>query len=153
MPKVLKNVLIESLSEALETTAFMMPLPPEEKLPDPAQGVLVRIDFSGPVSGTVELWAGNEFAQMMTANMMGIEPDDEESQSKSLDAVKELVNIIGGVLMTKIAESPADMFNLTVPRAEEQLDTESWKTYVAQDDVTVLDVDGFPVATRLLITD
>ena len=28
MPKVLKNVMIESLNEALETTAFMMPPTP-----------------------------------------------------------------------------------------------------------------------------
>ena len=89
---------------------------------------------------------------MMTANMMGIEPDDEETQRKSADAVKELVNIIGGVLLTKLVDSPADMFNLTVPRSEEHLNSVSWEQYVAQDDVTVLDVDGFPVATRLLIT-
>ncbi len=152
MLEVTNDMLIESLSEALETTAFMMPLPPEEELPAPSQGVLVRIKFNGPVSGTVELWAGSEFAQMMAANMMGLEPDDEETQSKSTDAVKELVNIIGGVLLTKLADSPADMFNLTVPQAEEDLNSESWEQYVAQDDVTVLDVDGFPVAVRLLIT-
>ena len=153
MPKVMHDVLIESLTEALETTAFMMALPPEEDLPSPAQGSLVCIDFFGPTCDTVELWAPIDFAQMMTANVMGLEPDDEESQSKSMDAVKELVNIIGGVLLAKLTRSPADMFNLTVPRAEEQFDSGAWEEYVAQDDVIVMDVDGFPVATRLLITD
>ena len=75
-----------------------------------------------------------------------------DPQSKGIDAVKEMVNIIGGVLLTKLTDSPADMFTLTVPRAQEHLNSESWEEYVAQDDVTVLDVDGFPVATRLLIT-
>ena len=151
MPKVMNNVLIESLTEALETIAFMMALPPEDELPTPTKGVLVRIDFAGPESGTVELWADNEFAQMMTANMMGLEPDDEEAQNKSLDAVKELANITAGILLTKLTDSPADMFNLTVPQAQEQLDSLAWETFVNQNDVTVLDVDGFPVATRLLM--
>ena len=88
MLKITNDVLIEALNEALETTAFMMALPPEEELPTPSRGVLVCIDFNGPVSGTVELWAPSEFAQMMTANVMGLEPDDEEAQSKSMDAVK-----------------------------------------------------------------
>ncbi|MCD6392549.1 MAG: chemotaxis protein CheX [Planctomycetes bacterium] len=152
MPKITNDLLIEALTEALETTAFMMALPPEEEMPSPTQGVLVRIDFNGPVSGTVELWTGSEFSQMIAANIMGIEPDDEEAQTKSIDAVKELVNIIGGVLLTKLTDSPSDMFNLTVPRAQEHLNSEAWEEYIAQDDVTVLDVEGFPVATRLLIT-
>lgn len=152
MPEVMKNVLIEALTEALETTAFMMPLPLEDELPSPTQGVLVKIDFVGPVSGSIELWAGSEFAQMLAANVLGIEPDDAEAQEKGIDTVKEMVNIIGGVMLTKLAGSPADVFNLTVPQAQEQLDAESWEDYVAQDDVTVLDVDGFPVATRLLMT-
>jgi chemotaxis protein CheY-P-specific phosphatase CheC len=153
MLKVTNDMLIESLTEALETTAFMMPLPPEDELPTPTQGVLVRIDFNGPVNGTIELWAGMEFAQMMAANIMGLEPDDPEAQSKGIDAVKEIVNIIGGVLLAKLTDSPADMFNLTVPQSQEDLNSESWEQYLAQDDVTVLDVDGFPVATRLLIKD
>lgn len=152
MLKVTNDILIEALTEALETTAFMIPLPPEEDLPSPAQGVLVRIDFSGPFSGTIELWAGSKFAQMMAANVMGLEPEDEEAQSKGIDALKELVNITGGVLLTKLIDSPAEVFNLTVPQAQEQLDSELWEEYVAQDDVIVLDVDGFPVAIRLLTT-
>ncbi len=149
MPEVVNNALIESLTEALETTAFMTATAPEEELPSPARGILVRIDYTGPICGTIELWSSNVFAQMLTANMMGLEPDEEEVQNKSVDAVKELVNIVGGVLLTKLIDSPADMFNLTVPRADEQLDSESWGKYVAQDDVAILDVDGFPVAVRL----
>jgi chemotaxis protein CheY-P-specific phosphatase CheC len=151
MPKQMKNMLIESLTEAMETTAFMIPMPPEEQLPGPSQGVLVSIDFNGPVNGTIELYVGSEFARMMAANVIGLEPDDHEAQNKSIDAVKELVNITAGVLLVKLTHSPADMFNLTIPRAREQLDSQSWEQYITQDNVTVLEVDGFPLATRLLI--
>jgi CheY-specific phosphatase CheX len=148
----MKNMLIESLTEALETTAFMLPLPPEEPLPAPAKGILVQIDFNGPVHGTIQLYAGSELAGMVAANVMGLEPDDQDAQTKSTDAVKELVNIIAGILLTKLACSPADIFNLTVPRADEQPDSQSWEQYIMQDDVTVLEVDGFPLAIRLLTT-
>ena len=66
MPAVTNNeVLVESLTEALETIAFMMALPPEEELPEPEQGMLVTIEFNGPISGAIELWTGTELAQML----------------------------------------------------------------------------------------
>ena len=151
MPKVMKHLLIEALTEALETAAFMMPLPPEEDLPSPSQGVLVCIDFTGSANGKIELWASNEFAQMMAANIMGIEPEDEEAKSKSIDALKQLAHITAGVLLKELTDSSADIFNLTVPKAQEQSDSGLWEEYVSQDDVFVLDVDGFPLAARLLM--
>lgn len=152
MPAVQKNVLIDSLTEVLETTAFMMAIPPEEQLPTPEKVVLVSIDFTGPVNGTIELCAGSEFAQMLAANVMGLEPDDQEALEKSTDAIKELVNITAGVLLTKLTNSPANIFNLTVPTAQEEPDPNFWQQYITQNEVTVLDVDGFPVAIGLLIT-
>jgi CheY-specific phosphatase CheX len=152
MTKITNDLLIEALTEALETTAFMTALPPEEELPSPSKGVLVTIDFCGPISGTIELCSGNEFFREMTSNIMGLEPDDNVALSESLDAAKELVNIIGGLLLMKLTDSPADMFNLTIPRTKENINSQSWGEYVAQDDVTVMDVGGFAVATRLLIS-
>ncbi|MBN1435481.1 MAG: chemotaxis protein CheX [Sedimentisphaerales bacterium] len=155
MQKVSEDVLVESLTEALETTAFMMAMlpDPQEELVTPSRGVLVHVEFSGPVSGTVELWAGDEFSQMMAANVMGLDPDDDAVKNNGVDAVKEMVNIISGVLLAKLADSPADVFNLTVPEAQQQPDAAAWQAYVAQDNVIVLDVDGFAVAARLITTE
>ncbi len=153
MLETTENLIVESLSETLETMAFMTAMPPEEEAPKPTQSVLVDIEFNGPTSGKVELLGGTDFLKTLTANVMGIDEDDEEAQSKSIDAFKELVNTTCGVLLPRLASSPADMFDVTVPQAHEFDNTQGWDNFVAQENVTILDVDDYPVAVRLSTTE
>ena len=147
-----ENLLQESLSEALETMAFMMAMPMEDELSVPEQGTMVWMDFSGRVSGRVELLAGTEFIEMAAANIMGADPDDELVQSKGVDAFKEILNTTCGVLLPKLAESPKDIFDVTFPESEDFSDPQKWTDYINQDGVVVLDVDGFFLALRMTVT-
>ncbi len=147
-----ENLLQESLSEALETMAFMMAMPPEDELPVPEQGTMVWMDFSGRVSGRVELLAGTEFIEMAAANIMGADPDDELVQSKGVDAFKEILNTTCGVLLPKLADSPKDIFDVTVPESEDFSDPQQWTDYIGQEGVVVLDVDGFFLALRMAVS-
>jgi len=149
MLKTSENILIESLAEALETMAFMIAMPPEEELPAPAQSTLAWMDFQGPVCGRAELLAGGEMMQMAAANIMGLEPDDSQIVEKSIDAFKELLNTTCGVLLPRLANSAQDVFDVTVPQSQNFTSVEQWREYVQQENVTVLDVDGYPVAVRL----
>ena len=150
MPETIDVTLMESLSEAIETMAFMMVMEPEEELPTPKQSVHVKMSFAGPVSGELEMLAGEKFTQMLAANLIGIEPDDEEAQSKGVDAFKELLNTVCGVLLPQLATSPADEFDVTVPTGE-SYDLQQWQSFVAEPGVMLLDVDFNPVAARLKI--
>ena len=149
MPETSDNTMIEALSEALETMAFMVPMPPEEELPIPDESVLVRMRFTGPLSGTAELVAGKELLQMLAANVLGIEPDEEEAQEKGTDAFKELLNTTCGVLLPMLATTPKDVFDITVPESEGLGSVEEWQAYVARSDVTILDVDGCAMAVKI----
>lgn len=151
MPETTDTTLTESLSEALETMAFMMVMEPEDELPTPDQSVHVKMSFTGPVSGELELLAAVEFTQEIAASLMGIEPDDPEAQSKGADAFKELLNTICGVLLPRLATSPADQFDVTVP-AGEDYDLSQWHSFLEQPGVMLLEVDGNPLAARLTIT-
>ena len=151
MLEISDNILVESLSEALETMAFMMVMPPEEELPAPEQSIRVDMNFTGPVRGKVELMAGLDFTWNMAANVMGLDPDDEEAKSKGTDAFKELVNTVCGVLLPKLASSPKDIFDVSIPKAQNFETTDDWNNFIAQSDVRVLDVDCQPVAVRLTI--
>ena len=126
MLETTENVLIESLSEALETMAFMMVMPADDELPAPDQGIHVIMNFTGPTSGTVELVAGADFAQMLAANVMGIDSEEDEARTKSADAFKELLNTTCGVLLPRLAGSPADIFDLTLPQATDFADDDLW---------------------------
>jgi len=152
MLKISENIMQESLSEALETMAFMMAMPIEDDLPVPEQGTMVWMDFAGRVSGRVELLAGAEFIEMAAANIMGADPDDDLVQSKGVDAFKEILNTTCGVLLPKLADSPSDVFDVTVPESEDFSDSQRWTDYIDQNGVAVLDVDGFPLALRMTIS-
>ena len=151
MLEISDNILVESITEALETMAFMMVMPPEEELPVPEQSIRVDMNFTGPVRGKVELMAGLDFTWNMAANVMGLDPDDEEAKSKGTDAFKELVNTVCGVLLPKLASSPKDIFDVSIPNAQTFETTDDWNNFITQSDVRVLDVDCQPVAVRLTI--
>ncbi len=150
--KIQTDVLAETFSQALEMMAFMMAMPPEEELPIPDKSVLVHMDFTGPISGRTEILAGVELIEMISVNIMGLEPGDPEAKGKSLDAFKELLNTTCGVFLPRLASSPADIFDVTIPQANIFEDAEQWGNYIKQSDVTVLDVDYNPIAVRLVIS-
>ena len=149
MPEIQNESLTESVCEALETMAFMIVEPLEEDLPAPTDGVKAEMDFTGSHAGTVELMAGIELIEAMAANFMGIEPDDPEAQDKCTDAFKELLNVICGILLPKLANSPGDIFDITVPEAKQFKDPQEWESFTNQPDVTVMECDGFPLAFKV----
>ena len=151
MLKTSDNTLMEALSEALETMTFMMAMPPEDELPVPEESVLVRMDFTGRISGRVELLAGPELIQMAAANVLGMDPDDQQVRDKAVDSFKEILNTTCGLLLPKLAQSPAEVFNVTAPSSENFSTPQMWTEYVDQPDVTLVDVDCQPLAFRLII--
>ncbi len=152
MQEIRENILAEAFSEALETMAFMMVMPLEEELPIPHEMVKVSMQFTGPVSGTVEIMGGKDFLVAMAANVLGIDPEDEEVQTKGVDAFREILNTTCGVLLPKLASSPADVFNVTLPADESFAGQEHWQKFIGQQGTTVLDVDGNPLACRLSLS-
>lgn len=146
MLKIDNDILTESISEVLEKMAFMMLMPPEEPLPNPEQSIRATICFSGVVSGQINLLAGNELIEMMAANFMGVEPDDPEANEKRTDAFKEILNTVCGVLLPKLASSPADVFDITIPEAHEINTQEEWDTLIKENDAVIMDCDFNPLA-------
>jgi len=147
-----ENILPEAISEALETMAFMTVMPIEEEMPYPSENIEATMSFSGPVSGEVKILAGVEFAHMIAANVLGVDFDDPEAQSKSTDAFKEMLNTVCGVLLPKLARSSADVFDVTLPEAQEISGQEKWEEFLATSGATVLNIDENLVAVRLSIT-
>jgi len=143
------NILVESLTEALDTMAFMSVMPPEEELPTPSRSIRVTMDFAGSVKGAVRLMAPVEGVHMIAASIMGIDFEDDEAQDKDIDAFKELLNTTCGIIITNIATSAADVFDLALPEAEIFSDADEWGKFIGREQVTVLDVDGSPMAVEL----
>ena len=142
------TILGEALSKALETMAFMIAEPPEQPCDAPAQSYLARMYFEGPLCGAVEVLAGSELTRRLALDISGAEQVDLD---KSLDALKELLNVTCGLLLPLLPSLPSETFEFTIPELVSTGDAEHWRKFVAQDDVVVLDVQGQLIATRLTV--
>ena len=146
------ELLAESFSQTIETMAFMMALPPEEELPVPDESVKVQMSFTGPTSGKIELAAGTEVLINAAANIMGLEPDDPLAREKAIDAFKEILNTTCGILLPRIATSPSDIFDVSIPEEERFDNKRKWTEYVSQPDVVLLEIDYCLVAVKMEIS-
>lgn len=139
-------------TDVLEQLAFMFADPPEDELP-PAEEGLARasMTFHGPFSGELTLTVPREMAPVLAANVLGLEPDDELVLQAPYDALKELLNVTCGNVLTAIA-GDEPIFDLSVPAIEELPEDSDWDLDGGPNTVACL-VDDFPVVLRLKLTD
>jgi hypothetical protein len=79
----------------------------------------VALDFTGYLNGSMALWSGEEFLKSSTANMLGVDEESEPAREKAMDALKEILNIIVGNLLTTLyGQEP--VFDLGIPRVLER---------------------------------
>jgi len=85
----------------------------------PAEGMWeaggAAVSFTGTPSGTLHLWAADGFARAAAANMLGLDEAAGPVDSGA-DALRELLNIIAGNLLTELYGTEP-LFNLGIPQA------------------------------------
>lgn len=137
-----EEIIRESISTVLQDFAFMFAEAPEDDALPMEPCVAVQMRFQGPFSGTALLALPQSLASELAANVLGVEPEDETPES-SLDAVKELLNVTTGNLVTALAgEEP--VFDLTIPEAV-PFDPLAWNALSGQPGTLVLLVEDRPM--------
>ena len=117
------------MAEVLETMAFMFADPYEneeipEEIPD---AIKASMEFCWEEGfGAISLTVPAEMCMELASNILGMEPDDPNSQSKAEDALKELLNVITGRLATGVFGTKP-VFTLSVPEVV-IMDRDSWIT-------------------------
>ena len=110
-------------SEVLANLAFMFSEDEEDIIPSAGDVWLeTEIGYRGPQSGTLRFWCAREFSVRLAANLLGIDPDDDDAESQAVDAVKEFMNIVCGQLITAIHGTEV-VFDLTIPALRELSET------------------------------
>jgi len=142
------GIVSEAITQALNKMACLEVMPFEGEPEIPSVSIAAEIHFSGPVNGTVRTIAGMDFARTLAENVSGL---DMLTEQECIDAVKELVNVTCGLVLPMIANSRSDVIDVTVPHLIGSREREYWEEFVKHSDATVLDVEDFPVATRLII--
>lgn len=75
----------------------------------------VSIHYSGQEKGKIELWLNEDLAHNITMNVLGI---NEVSHADTMDAVKELANLVCGHFLTSYYDRK-NVFDLSIPEVKE----------------------------------
>ena len=63
------------------------------------------VSFAGQAMGSVRLHFSNEMARLITADMLGMDDDEIESDDEVKDVIGELSNMVGGDLKSKLCDA------------------------------------------------
>jgi CheY-specific phosphatase CheX len=109
-----------SISEVLETMFFLpidfLDTAVAEELTDPEKGRIaaVKLNFSGPFSGSFDLFIPEEFALSITANFLG-KDKETVSQENVTETSKEIINMIAGNTFAILDDQT--VFDLKIPES------------------------------------
>ncbi len=146
-----KQLLCDSFCEIAENLAFMFgELAEEDEIADsPDACVSVEMGFVGPFTGTITMAVPVEMCAEITANVLGIDPDDDIVADKPWDALKELLNVTCGHVLTSLA-GDEPIFDLTVPQVT-QIDEAIWHRMRDEPGTAAFIVDENPVLLKLVV--
>ena len=135
--------------EVVEKLTFMFGELGEPEDVDEEQCIWVRasIDFSGPVNGTISLGVPEDVCGEVSANILGLNPEDIEEDGLARDSLMELLNVVCGHIVPAIQETEDDVL-LSVPSIDEISSMNACKI-ARQDDTTCYDLDDSPVMLTL----
>ncbi len=145
-----QETLRRVFAEVAESLAFMFAEDPEdagEPLVAEDAFVQARMEFRGPFSGSLELTVPESMCPEIAANVLGLDPDDELVTSHPYDALKELLNVTCGNVLTAMA-GEAPVFDLTVPEVK-KLGAAEWEALKAEGQAVYCVVDDSPVLLAL----
>jgi two-component system chemotaxis response regulator CheY len=149
-PKIETKNVSEALTEALEVMAFLTTVPMEEDLAVPEETILAEIDFMGARNGSIQIIAGLDFSRILAENISNL---DDPGREEACDALKELSNVTCGLFLPMLTSTTADSFAVTVPRLQTCDNSSQWHEFVADQNSIVSNVEGYMVATRLIMKD
>jgi hypothetical protein len=146
MPDTPNTAALEQLVEAMETMAFISPLPAADDAPAPPAPRLVEMEFACPSYGAVRLVTGEAFGQMLAANLLGVEPSSQEALAGADDALRELMNITCGAVIRRFGLAADQRLHMSLPTVQPMESARQWTQFLAMPGVQVLYADGQTIA-------
>lgn len=116
MNSKLDQTLRDVAEEVFESLAFVLLMPDQDGPPssDNIGKAVASITFSGPFGGALFLSISEQMLPMIAANMLGLDFDETPTDVQQQDAFKELLNVICGNLLPRIAGTEA-VFDVQKP--------------------------------------
>ncbi len=149
MDEETREKIDEIFCDVIEKMAFMFgESVPEDELP-PAGSEFVRTEmtFSGATEGSIVMAVPAQMCAEVAANVLGVDIDSDLAESRSCDALKELLNVTCGNILTALAgEEP--VFDLHPPTLSE-INEEDWNNFLSDENTHAYNVDENPVLLKI----
>ncbi len=132
---------IEAFTQVLGKLAFMFAEPVEPGAPEdtPEEGLQAKVTFSGPLQGRLSVAVPREWCSELAANILGVDEEDDEALENLTDALKELVNVSCGHVLTAVA-GEQHQFDLSPPEVVE-LSGDDWGKLRADSETIPMVID------------
>jgi CheY-specific phosphatase CheX len=109
------GIITDVVIDTLEKLAFLFAVPLEGPAPeDTRELATVRVRFSGPLCGGMQLSLSQSVLAELAGNMLGADDGAALSADEQHDALRELINVICGNLLPLIGGGTAE-FNIQTP--------------------------------------
>ncbi len=151
MHKSTEALVNETLVEALETMAFISLMPPADAPQMPTDAVKLRMPFSGPTTGQLELLASEALGRTIAETIFAGEDEPGDPVQQAHDSLRELMNVISGLILSKQTLEPGQSYDMSLPE-EQPVTPDEWQAIVNDQSTVVLDADGQLVALRMQTT-
>jgi chemotaxis protein CheY-P-specific phosphatase CheC len=135
--------------EVMEKQVFMVPedATAEDFLSAEETFLGGSMSFTGELNGSLVIAMPEGLAREIAANFLGVDADDESVDVAFPDALKEMLNIICGNMLTAMCgEHP--VFNLTIPEVS-SVPRDRVAALARLGEALVFGVEGHPVMLRL----
>ncbi len=152
-----RRVIGEVFESVLQNLAFMFVESVEKETlenmdsPDgvPEKFVKASMAFSGPNKGWVNLMVPEELAKELAANIIGKELDKNISQRHLQDALKEVLNVTCGNLLSAVVGTK-QVFDAASPVLTEH-DEKAWAAFLAEPASNPFMVEDWPAILQFLV--
>jgi CheY-specific phosphatase CheX len=115
MNAAISGILSDVVVDTLAKLAFMFAAPLEGPAPEGTQELAtVRVRFSGPICGGMQLSLSRPVLAELAGNMLGADDGSALSADEQQDALRELINVICGNLLPMIGGSSVE-FHIQTP--------------------------------------
>lgn len=144
-----RQLLQDTMVTSLETMAFFCCEPAQGDALSPEDAISVEMKYTGPTTGVVQIVASRFFGQRLASNVLCCGVTDEDAVSRAEDSIRELINVVVGALMPRIAHDKRDVYNLSLPTARAFDTATEWDGFAKDPSACFIDAEGETLALRL----
>jgi len=145
MQNSVQEQLCSTFSEVAEQLTFMFGevVPKDEANTPDKLFTKARMTFTGDLAGTLSLAVPSDTTAEIAANILGLEPEDIETESMMNDALAEMLNVVCGHVIMSMVGKDAN-FKLATP-VTDFVSEEQYAHMMASEEYVTLLLDENPV--------